>query len=164
MELACRRETVPTITTPLAGAEFVDAAGERIMGIEIDAARYLQVKVQDQHRRLLARLTPQPHTRLILLSAPAGYGKTSYALERIRQARAVDPLTPIIVILPNQAQVNAFRHRLSLGGGAMGVNLGTFYTLYPEVLAWAGKPEPRLCSSYCHTCCCYVDESARVDV
>jgi ATP-dependent helicase/DNAse subunit B len=76
--------------------------------------------------------------------APAGHGKTAYVLERIDQVRTTDPLTPITVILPNQAQVSAFRRRLSAAGGALRVSLGTFYTLYAEVLAWAGKPEPRL--------------------
>lgn len=79
-----------------------------------------------------------------LYLAPAGHGKTAYVLERIRQARAADPLAPITVILPNQPQVDAFRRRLSDGGGALGVNLGTFYNLYAEVLTWAGQPEPRL--------------------
>ncbi len=79
-----------------------------------------------------------------LYLAPAGHGKTAYVLERIRQARAAGPLAPITVILPNQPQVDAFRRRLSDGGGALGVNLGTFYNLYAEVLAWAGQPEPRL--------------------
>jgi hypothetical protein len=69
-----------------------------------------------------------------LYLAPAGHGKTTCALERIRQTRAADPLTPIIVILPNQAQVNAFRRRLSASGGALGVKLGTFYAL-PTQLA-----------------------------
>ncbi len=79
-----------------------------------------------------------------LYLAPAGHGKTAYVLEHIRQARTANPLTPVTVILPNQAQLNAFRHRLSTQGGALGVNLNTFYTLYAEILAWAGKPEPRL--------------------
>jgi ATP-dependent helicase/DNAse subunit B len=79
-----------------------------------------------------------------LYLAPAGHGKTAYVLERIRQARTADPLAPITVILPNQPQVDAFRHRLSEGGGALAVSLGTFYSLYAEVLAWAGRPEPRL--------------------
>ncbi|NIP87379.1 MAG: hypothetical protein GTO03_18235, partial [Planctomycetales bacterium] len=76
--------------------------------------------------------------------APAGHGKTTYVLERIHQARATDPLAPISVVLPNQAQVSAFRHRLGAGGGALGVSVGTFYALYPEILAWTRKPEPRL--------------------
>lgn len=81
-----------------------------------------------------------PHLYL----APAGGGKTAYVLERIRQARAANPLASLTVILPNQAQVNAFRQRLSANGGAVGVHLNTFYTLYTQVLAWAGNPEPRL--------------------
>ena len=76
--------------------------------------------------------------------APAGHGKTTYVLERIHQARVADSLASIGVILPNQAQVSAFRHRLGAGGGALGVSVGTFYTLYPEILAWTRKPEPRL--------------------
>ena len=76
--------------------------------------------------------------------APAGHGKTTYVLERIHQVRATDPLAPISVVLPNQAQVSAFRQRLGVGGGALGVSVGTFYALYPEILAWARKPEPRL--------------------
>ncbi|MBN1994046.1 MAG: PD-(D/E)XK nuclease family protein [Anaerolineae bacterium] len=79
-----------------------------------------------------------------LYLAPAGRGKTAYTLERIRQVRVADPLTSIEVILPNQAQVNAFRYRLSAAGGALGVQLQTFYGLYAEILAWAGKLEPCL--------------------
>jgi ATP-dependent helicase/nuclease subunit B len=79
-----------------------------------------------------------------LYLAPAGQGKTAYVLQRIQDARAADPLAPIRVILPNQAQVSAFRRRLARDGGTLGVSVGTFYNIYPEVLAWAGKPEPRL--------------------
>jgi len=53
-------------------------------------------------------------------------------------------LVPIWVILPNQAQVVAFRRRLAEEGGALGVQLGTFYTFYTEILAQAGRPIPRL--------------------
>ncbi len=84
------------------------------------------------------------HMATNLYLAPAGHGKTTYILERIRQARAADPLVHITVILPNQVQVSAFRQRLSASGGGLGVSLGTFYTLYPEVLAWGGWPAPRL--------------------
>jgi ATP-dependent helicase/DNAse subunit B len=53
-------------------------------------------------------------------------------------------LALIWVILPNQAQVAAFRRRLAEEGGALGVQLGTFYTFYAEILAQAGRPIPRL--------------------
>jgi ATP-dependent helicase/DNAse subunit B len=53
-------------------------------------------------------------------------------------------LAPIWVILPNQAQVVAFRRRLAEEGGALGVQPGTFYTFYAEILAQAGRPIPRL--------------------
>lgn len=79
-----------------------------------------------------------------LYLAPAGHGKTTYALERIRRVRAAEPLAPVTMVLPNQSQVAAFRQRLSAEGGALGVTLSTFYTLYAEVLGWAGKLEPRL--------------------
>lgn len=79
-----------------------------------------------------------------LYLAPAGHGKTSYILERIRQVRAGDPLAPVSVVLPNVGQVAAFRRRLSAAGGGLAVDLGTFYRLYAEVLAWAGEPAPRL--------------------
>ncbi len=76
--------------------------------------------------------------------APAGHGKTAYVLARLRQVRAAEPLAPVAVILPNQAQVTAFRQRLSAGGGALAVNLSTFNALYADLLAWAGQPAPRL--------------------
>jgi ATP-dependent helicase/nuclease subunit B len=79
-----------------------------------------------------------------ILSAPAGQGKTHHCLARIQKMRAADPLAPIWVILPNQAQVVAFRRRLAEEGGALGVQLGTFYTFYTEILAQAGRPIPRL--------------------
>jgi ATP-dependent helicase/nuclease subunit B len=79
-----------------------------------------------------------------LYLAPAGQGKTAYVLQRIQHTRAADPLAPVRVIVPNQAQVSAFRQRMAKDGGALGVSVGTFYALYPEVLAWAGKAEPRL--------------------
>ena len=93
-------------------------------------------------RQKVQKMLREIETYLYL--APAGHGKTTYVLERIHQVRATDPLAPISVVLPNQAQVSAFRQRLGVGGGALGVSVGTFYALYPEILAWARKPEPRL--------------------
>jgi len=87
-----------------------------------------------------------------VILAPAGRGKTAYALNRIRAARQTNTstglstglLSPIWVILPNQPQVNAFRRRLAANGGAMGVQIGTFYAVYADLLARAGQPAPRL--------------------
>jgi ATP-dependent helicase/nuclease subunit B len=90
--------------------------------------------------------------------APAGHGKTAYAVARIQRARADDPLAPMWVILPNQAQVSALRRRLAsqptnqqthqptqpTSSGVLGVQLGTFYAFYAEILARAGRPAPRL--------------------
>jgi ATP-dependent helicase/DNAse subunit B len=75
---------------------------------------------------------------------PAGQGKTRHCITRIQEVRAKAPLAPIWVILPNQAQVVAFRRRLAEGGGALGVQLGTFYAFYSEILARIGHPIPRL--------------------
>lgn len=79
-----------------------------------------------------------------LLIAPAAHGKTAHAIERIRAARASDPLSPIAVVLPNSIQLAAFQNRLAAQGGAMGVSLFTFYRLYAELLARAGEPLPQL--------------------
>jgi len=79
-----------------------------------------------------------------LLLAPAASGKTRYAIEKIRDVLAGEPLAPVIAILPNQTRVAEFRRRLAAAGGALGVELFTFHTLYAEMLARAGQPKPRL--------------------
>ena len=79
-----------------------------------------------------------------LIIAPAGHGKTRHCITRIKEVRAKAPLASIWVILPNQAQVAAFRRRLAEEGGALGVQLGTFYTFYAEIMARTGRPIPRL--------------------
>lgn len=79
-----------------------------------------------------------------LLLAPTGCGKTEYALSRIRTVRAQEPLAPMWVILPNQMQVRAFGQRLGASGGALGVELGTFYRYYAELLAHGSRPTARL--------------------
>ncbi len=79
-----------------------------------------------------------------LLLAPAGHGKTERVIRRIRQALADAPLAPVIVVVPNAIQANHFRKRLSASGGALGVEVHTFHTLYSELLTRAGKPIPLL--------------------
>ncbi|MDY6876681.1 MAG: PD-(D/E)XK nuclease family protein [Chloroflexota bacterium] len=86
------------------------------------------------------------------LLAPAGGGKTAYTISRIRRLRASAPLAPVWVVLPNFPQVASFRRRLARAGGALGVEVGTFYRFYAYVLARAGTlalskaegPPPRL--------------------
>lgn len=79
-----------------------------------------------------------------LFLAPAGAGKTNHVLEAILRVQSANPLTPIMPIFPNLTQVSAFQDRLGDAGGGLGVQFGTFYTLYPDTLALAGEPEPRL--------------------
>ena len=81
-------------------------------------------------------------THLIL--APAAHGKTHHTIQRIQETLAAEPLAPITVILPNQMRVSEFRRRLAASGGALGVNLVTFHTLYAQILARAGQPRARL--------------------
>jgi ATP-dependent helicase/nuclease subunit B len=85
-----------------------------------------------------------------LLLAPTGHGKTEHALNRIRAVRAGEPLAPLWVILPKQIQVRAFGQRLGATGGALGVELGTFYRFYAELLARSGQPSARLPDSVLH--------------
>ena len=79
-----------------------------------------------------------------LLLAPAGHGKTQFVIEQIRAVLASEPLSPIIVIVPNSIQAAGFRQRLCASGGALGVDVHTFHTLYAELLARAGQPIPLL--------------------
>ena len=81
-------------------------------------------------------------TRLLL--APAGHGKTQFVIEQIRATLASEPLSPVIVIVPNSIQAAGFRQRLCASGGALGVEVHTFHTLYSELLIRAGQPIPLL--------------------
>ena len=69
-----------------------------------------------------------------LVVAPAGHGKTSYVIAAIR---ALPPLSPVRVLVPDQIQATAFRRRLAEAGGALGVEVQTFYGLYADVLTLA---------------------------
>jgi ATP-dependent helicase/DNAse subunit B len=79
-----------------------------------------------------------------LLLSPAGSGKTAHILQCIRQVKDENPLAAVWVIVPNQLQAAGFRRRLAEAGGALGVEIFTFYTLYAELLARAGQPLPAL--------------------
>ncbi|MGA2490912.1 MAG: UvrD-helicase domain-containing protein, partial [Anaerolineales bacterium] len=79
-----------------------------------------------------------------ILLASAGHGKTETVIRRIRQLLADEPLAPVTVIVPNMLQVAGFRQRLAAAGGALGVEVHTFHTLYAELLARAGQSIPLL--------------------
>jgi ATP-dependent helicase/nuclease subunit B len=79
-----------------------------------------------------------------LLLAPAGHGKTEHLIWRIRQILSDEPLAPVLVIVPNVIQAAGFRQRLVAAGGALGVEVHTFHTLYFELLTRAGQPMPLL--------------------
>lgn len=79
-----------------------------------------------------------------LLLAPAGHGKTEHLIQRIRQLVSEEPFAPVIVIVPNSIQAANFRQRLGAAGGALGVEVHTFHTLYAELLIRAGQPLPLL--------------------
>jgi len=79
-----------------------------------------------------------------LLLAPAGHGKTEYLIQRIRQILSDEPLAHVFVVVPNAIQAAGFRQRLVAAGGALGVEVHTFRTLYAELLTQAGQPMPLL--------------------
>ena len=70
-----------------------------------------------------------------LLLTPAGGGKTSHVIARIRE---LPPLAPARVILPGRLQAVSFRQRLARAGGALAVEVQTFYDLYSDLLALSG--------------------------
>ena len=71
-----------------------------------------------------------------LVIAPAGHGKTAHAIEAIR---SLSPLSPVRVLVPDQIVTRAFRRRIAQAGGAIGVQVQTFYGLYADVLSLAGQ-------------------------
>jgi ATP-dependent helicase/nuclease subunit B len=75
-----------------------------------------------------------------LLLAPAGHGKIEHLIQHIRQLLADEPFAPVIVVVPNTIQAANFHQRLGAAGGALGVEVHTFHTLYAELLIRAGQP------------------------
>ncbi len=77
---------------------------------------------------------PEREVAIEILLAPAAHGKTAYTIARLR---ALPPLVPARVLVPDKAQAQALRRRLAQAGGALGVEVQTFYDLYADVLALA---------------------------
>ncbi len=78
-----------------------------------------------------------------LYIAPAASGKTAYLVDLARQL-AREPSRAPRVIVPTRLQARAWRERLALAGGAMGVEVGTFDDVYRDVLREAGAVVTRL--------------------
>jgi ATP-dependent helicase/nuclease subunit B len=74
-----------------------------------------------------------------LLVAPARGGKTAHVIDAIR---ALPPLAPAHVLVPDRIGAIAFRRRLAQAGGALGVEVQTFYALYAEILSLAASLSP----------------------
>ncbi|MFO7321784.1 MAG: PD-(D/E)XK nuclease family protein [Chloroflexota bacterium] len=85
--------------------------------------------------------------------APAGAGKTEYALKRLVEASIRHPFGKKWVLLPTERQAHAFRRRLLDMDPSrhtfFNVEFLTFYSLYSRLLDAAGRP---------HRC---LDEAAR---
>lgn len=78
-----------------------------------------------------------------LYLAPAASGKTAYVLERVREM-AQGLLSIPRLVVPSRLQVRACRRRLAEAGGAIGVRVLTFDSLYAECLNAAGEVYTRL--------------------
>ena len=81
-----------------------------------------------------------------ILVAPAGAGKTAYAVDLAREHAHVGSAMPRVVVA-SRLQVFAWQKRLAQTGGAMGVNVLTFDQLYGACLTEAREvyvqlPEP----------------------
>ncbi len=78
-----------------------------------------------------------------LYVAPAASGKTAYLVNLAREVSR-DPATQPRVVVPTRLQARAWRERLALTGGALGVRVGTFDNVYHEALRSAGSVVTRL--------------------
>lgn len=77
-----------------------------------------------------------------ILVGPAGSGKTHQCIQRVLEVLNENPMGPIWVIVPDRLQAYAFRGRISVAGGAIGVHTGTFGDLYHQILWDADEPVP----------------------
>lgn len=80
---------------------------------------------------------------ITLYLAPAASGKTAYLVAHARELAHGLRATPRVVV-PTQLQARAWQQRLAEAGGALGVRVGTFDTLYRDILNAAGETVVRL--------------------
>lgn len=74
--------------------------------------------------------------------APPASGKTHACIERIMALKSNQPMANVWVIVPDRLQAAAFRRRLALAGGALGVQVGRFPDLNREILERKGLLPP----------------------
>lgn len=77
-----------------------------------------------------------------LIVSPPASGKTEYCLQRIKEVKLTNPLANIWVLVPDSQKAANFRRRLAEAGGGVGVHVGTFRSIYIEILETAGKFVP----------------------
>lgn len=68
-----------------------------------------------------------------LYLAPAAGGKTAFLVNRARALAQGLNATPRVIV-PTQLQARAWKQRLAEAGGVLGVHIGTFDTLYRDIL------------------------------
>ncbi|MDX9955335.1 MAG: PD-(D/E)XK nuclease family protein [Anaerolineae bacterium] len=78
-----------------------------------------------------------------LYLAPAAGGKTAFLVNRARALAQGLSATPRVIV-PTQLQARAWKQRLAEAGGVLGVHIGTFDTLYRDILDAADKTIIRL--------------------
>ena len=78
-----------------------------------------------------------------LLVAPAGHGKTAYLVDLVRRTSSDLQAMPYVLVA-SPLQVHAWRHRLALAGGALGVRVSTFDGLYRDCLRQACESQIHL--------------------
>ncbi|MGD8240974.1 MAG: hypothetical protein PVH68_20650, partial [Armatimonadota bacterium] len=85
----------------------------------------------------------RPPKRVSLYLAPAGAGKTAYAVAEARRAAEGLSATPYVLVA-SALQAQAFRRRLARAGGAIGVRVLTFDRLYRTCLSAADQVTTQL--------------------
>ena len=77
-----------------------------------------------------------------LLTGPPSSGKTSYLLNRVIKEKQEKPLAIVWVLVPDGYHALTFRRLLGEVGGAIGVTVNTFGSLYREILEQGKSVSP----------------------
>ena len=85
-----------------------------------------------------------------LIIAPPASGKTETCIQRIHALRKENPLAKVWVIVPDRLQAAAFRRRLAVNGGAVGVQVARFPDLYRHILEHEGTFQPSASAPLLH--------------